>query len=93
VTAYRHGSNVISDVVDGHLTLCNTTSGEVLELNGTGAALWTWCDNATAEALTAQLLEAYPTMDADVVRDDVEEWLSAAEAAGLLQVDDPTTVA
>ena len=93
MNAYRRGSNVISDVVDGNLTICNTTSGEVLELNGTAAALWSWCENATAEALTARLHEVYPAVDAGVVRDDVEEWLSAAQTAGLVQVDQSKTVA
>jgi Coenzyme PQQ synthesis protein D (PqqD) len=82
---------VLWDVVDGVVTLCDTRSGEVFELNGTAGLLWSRCENTAPEALVALLVALYPTQDVARLHADVESLVLQLTAAALLQDDRTAT--
>jgi hypothetical protein len=70
--------------VDGQRVLMSPKDYAYFGLVETGARVWDGIDGATSlDAIVAQLAEEYGA-DADTVRDDVTEFVSALDAAGLL---------
>jgi hypothetical protein len=82
--------SVISDVVDGKLTLCNLVDGDFFELNDTAAKIWQACvSHCTADQLTSAIAGAYRAEDSSRIASDVDSFISMLCDAGLLLVAEP----
>ena len=78
---------VISDVVDGVMTLCHTGSVEYFRLNETGALIWSAClERASTDVIVERLAAEYPDTSVDTLRGEVSEFLSSLVEAGLIEV-------
>jgi hypothetical protein len=77
---------VIWDVVDSVTMLCRTDSGELFELNATGAFIWRNCDNVTLAELLERLSLAYPHIEQSQLLADTEQLIVSLKEAELVDV-------
>jgi len=81
-------TDVISDEVDGVMTLCHTGTTSYFELNETGAEIWRACAApVTADDLVAQLTAVYPDEDELTLRAEVDRFVGALREQGLLRTE------
>jgi hypothetical protein len=81
-------TDVISDVVDGVMTLCHTGTTSYFELNETGAEIWRACAaQVTSDDLVAHLAAVYPEEDELKLRAEVDRFVGALGEQGLLRTE------
>jgi hypothetical protein len=82
--ALQANPDIIWDVVDGRVVLCNIDNGAIFELNGPGGIIWANCPDLQASQMIECLQRVYPSQDhARLVR-DVAEFIAALEGAGIV---------
>jgi Coenzyme PQQ synthesis protein D (PqqD) len=81
----KRNFQVIWDIVDGAMVLCNTDCAEFFELNSTGAIVWKICDGCTTNDIVQHLQEVYPDEDHQQLASDVKKLISSFNEAGLLE--------
>jgi Coenzyme PQQ synthesis protein D (PqqD) len=82
----RRGADAIWDEVDGTMTVCNTSTGELFELNGTGRLIWESCSGSSAEAIAEALHVKFPDQAPRDLLRDVHEYLQALASSGLVEM-------
>ena len=74
--------------LDDELVIMELESQAVVTLNSTGQAVWDGLDGgATLDDLDAIFREAFPDVDAGMLRNDIQGVLDTLEAAGLATAD------
>ena len=91
---FRRAPSTIWDRVDGHVTVCDTRSGELYTLDPVAGELWTLLDARTGAELAERLRPPRPEPPPEVWRDHVAALLVLLQGAGLATADDerPTPV-
>jgi Coenzyme PQQ synthesis protein D (PqqD) len=83
---YDKSPEVIFDMVDGAMTLCETRRVEFFRLNETGSLIWSACGpNATSAELTERLAEVYVEESWDSLHSAVTDFLNQLASNGLLK--------
>ncbi len=87
----RRAAGVFWDVVDGHVVVCEPSSGEVYRLNATAGYLWAAGDDVPVDTLAARLADAFPDQDVAAVAADVGRFMTSMRDKGLVRIDGEAT--
>jgi len=84
-TVFRVPEGVISEVLDGEAVLLHLESGKYFGLNASGARMWALLSQHGDPQATFQALQAeFPNVAADQLRADLDEFVDALLARGLV---------
>jgi hypothetical protein len=83
-TGLQANPDIIWDVVDGRIVLCNLDSRAIFELNGPGSIIWANCPDLRANQMIECLRQAYPSQARDRLTRDVAEFIAALKSAGIV---------
>ncbi len=87
---YRRSEHFDQETLDGDLIVMNTESFEVVTLNATAQAVWeVLASPVGADDITAAFGEAFPDVERDVLRTDIEQILQTLLDAELVVTGDP----
>jgi hypothetical protein len=88
VLTVKRRAGAIWDVVDGTLTVCDTTSGELFELNETGRRIWESCEGRTLDAIADDIHRTFPGQRRSLLEEDLQRYVRMLEESRLLDVVD-----